>query len=207
MTSVRSPNVQIIAAPVPFSGSARRWASTGTSTPNSGLVTVGAEQRLVALVVGVGDQGHAADDQLGAGGLTHHVARAVRQVERQVVVGAGAGAVLQLGLGHRHAERDVPHRRGIGLVGLAAGQVVEEGPLTHTAAALVDRRVRLVPVDRQAQAAPQRFEDLFVLAGQLHAQFDEVAAADRHKVPSVLGRLLRRDEARVVGTVGSQRTP
>jgi hypothetical protein len=40
VTSVVSPNVQIIAAPVPFSGSARRCATTGTPTPNTGVRTV-----------------------------------------------------------------------------------------------------------------------------------------------------------------------
>ena len=40
MTSVRSPNVQIIAMPEPLSGSASRCATTGTSTPNSGVRTV-----------------------------------------------------------------------------------------------------------------------------------------------------------------------
>ena len=40
VTSVVSPNVQIIAMPEPFSGSASSWATTGTSTPNTGVVTV-----------------------------------------------------------------------------------------------------------------------------------------------------------------------
>ena len=40
ITSVRSPNVQIIAMPVPLSGSASSCATTGTSTPNRGVVTV-----------------------------------------------------------------------------------------------------------------------------------------------------------------------
>ncbi len=39
-TSVTSPNVQIMAMPDPLSGSARRWASTGTSTPKSGVCTL-----------------------------------------------------------------------------------------------------------------------------------------------------------------------
>ena len=39
ITSVTSPNVQIIAMPEPLSGLARRWATTGTSTPNSGVRT------------------------------------------------------------------------------------------------------------------------------------------------------------------------
>ena len=38
-TSVVSPKVQIMAMPLPFSGSASSWASTGTFTPNSGVVT------------------------------------------------------------------------------------------------------------------------------------------------------------------------
>ena len=39
VTSVTSPNVQIMATPVPLAGSARVWATTGTRTPNSGVVT------------------------------------------------------------------------------------------------------------------------------------------------------------------------
>ena len=35
-----SPNVQIIATPVPFSGSASSWATIGTSAPNSGVTAV-----------------------------------------------------------------------------------------------------------------------------------------------------------------------
>ena len=40
ITSVRSPNVQHIAMPAPLSGSAAGWATTGISTPKTGLVTV-----------------------------------------------------------------------------------------------------------------------------------------------------------------------
>jgi len=40
VTSVVSPNVQIIAMPEPLSGCASSCASTGTGTPNSGVVTV-----------------------------------------------------------------------------------------------------------------------------------------------------------------------
>ena len=39
-TSVTSPKVQIMAMPEPLSGSARWCASTGTSTPKSGVCTV-----------------------------------------------------------------------------------------------------------------------------------------------------------------------
>ena len=40
VTSVVSPKVHTMAMPVPFSGSARGWAWTGTSTPNRGVRTV-----------------------------------------------------------------------------------------------------------------------------------------------------------------------
>ena len=40
VTSVVSPNVQIIAMPEPLSGWASVCATTGTSTPNSGVRTV-----------------------------------------------------------------------------------------------------------------------------------------------------------------------
>jgi hypothetical protein len=40
VTSVVSPNVQIMAIPEPLSGCASSWATTGSSTSNSGEVTV-----------------------------------------------------------------------------------------------------------------------------------------------------------------------
>ena len=40
VTSARSPNVHTIAIPEPFSGSAKVWAMTGTSTPNTGVITL-----------------------------------------------------------------------------------------------------------------------------------------------------------------------
>ena len=84
-----------------------------------------AEQRLVALVVGVGDQATQAGDQLGAGRLD--VDRAVGAMERHAVVGAGVLARLELGLRDGGLERDVPQRRRLRQVGLAARQVAEEG--------------------------------------------------------------------------------
>ena len=98
----------------------------------------GAEQRLVALVVGVGDERDAADEQLGPGGRDDEVA-AVGPVEGEVVVGAGALAVLELGLGDRRLERDVPQARRLGRVRLAAGEVAEERPLAGPLAALARR--------------------------------------------------------------------
>ena len=85
-----------------------------------------AEQALVALVVGVRDERDARGEQLGAGGL---------DVDRRAV-GAGWNATrwkrarvvagLELGLGDRRLERDVPQPGRLGLVGLAAGEVAQE---------------------------------------------------------------------------------
>ena len=133
-----------------------------------------AEEGLVALVVGVGHHGHAGGQEFGAGGVDEQVA-AVGAVKGQAVIGAGALPVLQLGLGHRSAEGHVPQAGGLALVGLAPGQVAEEGPLGGPAAALVDGGVGERPVDAQAQAAPQLLEGLLVGGGELLAQRHEVA--------------------------------
>ena len=84
-----------------------------------------AEQRLVALVVGVRHERGAGGQQLGAGGLDEDLV-AVFGEERVAVVGAGDFAVLELGLGHRGAERDVPQGGSLGHVGVAGGQVGQE---------------------------------------------------------------------------------
>ena len=128
VTSVRSPNVQHMAMPAPLSISAAGWASTGISTPKTGEVTVRAEERLVALVVGVRDQRDDAGDQLGTRGLDVDAAP-VRAVERDAVVGAGVLAGLELGLRDGGLEGDVPERRRLVEVGLAAGEVAQEGAL------------------------------------------------------------------------------
>ena len=143
----------------------------------------GADQRPVALVVGVGHQGHARHHQLGPGGVDPHVSAAVGGPEAELVVGAGPLPVLQLGLGHRGAEGDVPQRRGVDLVGLAPLQVLQEGELGHPAAVLVDGGVGAGPVHRQAQVPEQVLEGLLVLDGQPLAQIDEVGPADRDLVP------------------------
>ena len=66
VTSVRSPNVQIIAMPEPFSGSASGVRDDGHLHAEAGRRDGGAEQRLVPLVVGVRDQGDAGGEQLRA---------------------------------------------------------------------------------------------------------------------------------------------
>ena len=58
--------------PVPLAGSASRWVSTGTGTPNSGVVTVPPASAGVPLVVRVRDQRHAGGQQLGPGGGHRH---------------------------------------------------------------------------------------------------------------------------------------
>ena len=152
----------------------------------------GAEQRLVALVVGVGDEGDAGGQQLGAGGLDEDVA--VGAVEGEAVVGAVALAVLELGLGDGRLEVDVPEHGRLGLVGLAPLEVAEERPLGDPAGAVVDGGVGALPVDRQPEGAEEVLEGLLVLGGERVAEVDEVAAADvgRHRLLLVLRPLRHR---------------
>ena len=120
-TSVVSPKVQIMAMPEPFSGSASSWARTGTRTPNSGVTHLGAEQGPVAVVVGVGDEGHAGGRAARAGSSRSRPPPGVvgPRAKRDAVVGARTLAVLELGLGHRGLEVDVPEGRRLALYDLA----------------------------------------------------------------------------------------
>ena len=161
-----------------------------------------AEQRLVALVVGVGDERDARREQLGPGGLDVDVAGAVGLVERDAVVGGRLVAVLELGLRDGGAEVDVPERRRHRLIGLAALEVAQEGELAGAHRLVRDRAVGLGPVDAQAELAQQRLEVLLVLDGERLAQLDEVAAAHRDLVGRaaalVVAALVRGSEAGVV---------
>ena len=140
---------------------------------------LGAEQRLVALVVGVGDEGDARRQQLGSGGVDLDRRAGARPVvadpgEGDLVVGTRPLPVLHLRLGHGRVEVDVPERRRLLGVGLAAGDVAEERPLADAPRRLVDRRVVVVPVDRQSEPAEQLLEHLLVLFDELVAELEEV---------------------------------
>ena len=195
MTSVTSPNVQIIATPVPFSGSASGCGLTGTRTPNSGVIDLGAEQRLVALVVGMRDERDARRDQLGPRRVDLDEAVAVGAREADAVIGARLLAILELRLRDGRAEVHVPQRRRFELIREAALEQAQERQLRDALRAPVDRRVGHRPVDRQAEIAPQVLERLLVLGGQPRAQLDEVRTRHRDRL---LAGLVRRLERRIV---------
>ncbi|CAB4820258.1 unannotated protein [freshwater metagenome] len=138
----------------------------------------GAEQRLIARVVGVRHHRHTAGQQLGAGGLDQQVFATVGGVERKLVVRAGNLAVLHFRLGDGGALVDVVQRGCVLLVGLAAGQVAQERALADRAGAVADGGVEQRPVDRQAEATEQVLERLLVEVRDLAAQLHEVGAAD-----------------------------
>ncbi len=151
VTSVVSPNVQIMAMPVPLSGCASSWATIGTSTPYRGVRTVVPKCGLVPLVVGVRDERDARGEQLGASGVDLDDTVAVGSCERDLVVGARTVAVLHLGLGDGGPEVDVPQGGCFLAVRLAAGDVAEERALAGAPRPFVDGGVLMVPVDRQAE--------------------------------------------------------
>ena len=160
----------------------------------------GAEQRLVAGVVGMGHERHTRSEQLGTRGFDHDVAIAIGAVERDRVIGARHLLVDEFGLGHRGTEVDVPQRGRFDLVGHAGFEVAKEGALRHPLRLGADGRVDQVPVDRQAEAAEQGLEHLLVFGGERVAELDEVLAADRCAIAEVLGHVAveRWREVRVV---------
>ena len=117
-------------------------------------------------------------------------------MERDPVEAPVALPVLQLGLGHRGLERDVPQgrappagrpRRGPGCAGTRAARWPGRWRRWSGTSASSP------PTGRAGATAPRRPSRR---RGQLLAQLDEVAAGDRHLALGV--RLLRRREVRVV---------
>ncbi len=150
--------------------------------PEQGGGDVGAEQGAEAVVVGVGDQGHAGGQQLGPGGLDLHVPRRAGTREAQPMVGAGALAVLELGLADRGPEVDVPEGRGVRCTTWPRRASRRNAALGDPPGALGDGRVGVRPVDGEPERAPQLLEDLLVLRGELLAERDEVGSRDRDRV-------------------------
>ncbi len=192
VTSVMSPNVHTITRPVPLAGSARRCARIGTGTPNSGVRGRRAEQRActarrrdarpaprrqAAARAWLSPRRPRPEGRRGCG--AHPVPGPCRgEGKRQPDERAWRFAVLDLGLCHRGAERHVPQRRRLCLVGLAAGEVAQEGELGDSLHAVVDGPVAEVPVHRQAEPLPRLRVRGLVQLGELPAQLHEVAPGD-----------------------------
>src|SRR3712207_7061486 len=64
--------------------------------------------------------------------------------------------VLEFGLRHGGAERDVPQRGGLGHVGVAGGKVGKERALGDSTGGVIDGAVGEVPVDGQADRKSTR---------------------------------------------------
>ena len=107
---------------------------------------LGAEERLVSLVVRVRDQRHARGDQLGPRCFDVDRPRAAA-AEPYAMIGAGELAVLELRLGHGGPEVHIPQRGGLDLIRQAAFQEPQEGQLADALRPAVDRRVGHRPVD------------------------------------------------------------
>ena len=89
----------------------------------------GAKKLLVALIIGVSHESNARRQQFRARGVDVDIALAVGAVERELVVGTGAFAVLKFGLCHSGTERDIPQRGCFALVGLTTSKVAQERAL------------------------------------------------------------------------------
>ena len=197
MTSVVSPNVQIIAMPVPFSGSASWCASDRHLDAEQRRAHLGAEQRLVALVVGMGDQRDARGEQLGPRRLDQ------RRRRRRRPGGSAARGTRPAARGPRarparprcgsrrptaSAPRPGTPRRARGCAGTRAA--------TRAPRRVADRRVGERPVDRQAEPAPQLLELLLVLD-------DEPRRTARRSSGGEIGIALLAAASRAARTPGS----
>ena len=119
----------------------------------------------------------------------------------QLVVGAGDLAVLQLGLGDRRAHVDVPEGGRLGAIGEVPADKPQEPALRRARRLGPDRRVGVLPVDRQAHVRPEVVVLGLELGHDLLAQLDEVRPAHRDR-PRLRVDLLGALEARVVGEGG-----
>ena len=162
-----------------------------------------AKQGPITIVIRMRDQRHTRRQQLRARRENLNIPAAAGLLEQHLVVCAGNFFVFELGLSNGRAERDVPQGWRLCLVSLAALDVAQESELTRGDRLVRNRAVRLGPVNREAERAPDVFELLLVFNRQLLAQFDEVSTANRQLVGGlralVVAAFERGREVRFVG--------
>ena len=210
VTSVRSPNVQTIAMPVPLAGSASGCACTGTSTPKSGRAHRARRP------------GRRTARRRGGRPAPRRPAAAPAgwcrsSTSRPSGPGTAAGGRRRAAPGpparpaRPRCAKPTSHSVGASaVVRLAAGQVAQERPLRGRPgppAPIVVYGQR--PVHRQPEPPPQRLERLLVLDGQPLAQLDEVAPGDRRRIARAASStgVAGGCHAGSYGSDGSQRTP
>ena len=165
----------------------------------------GAEQRLIARVIGVGHECHTGGEQFGPRRVDPYIVAArlpggVETMESDRVICARTFAVLHLGLCDRGLEVDVPHGGCLLAVGLAARQIAQEGALARPTRSLVDGGIQQRPVDRESESPEQVLEDLFVDGDEFVTEFDEVRARDRDR--PVIARRIAAERRFEVGDMG-----
>ena len=136
-----------------------------------------AEEVLVPFVLRMGDHGDAGGEEFGTRRRDDELTAFV-QPEADVVHRALLFAVFDLGLRHCGLEVDVPHGRRFVLVDLVLLDQIEERELGDTTTVFIDRRVGLLPIDGEAETAPEMLVDLLVLHRDLGTGFDEVLPRD-----------------------------
>ncbi len=185
---------------MPFSGIgglAREDRHRNAEQRRDGLL---AEKALVAIVIGMGGHSDAGWKQLGTRRRDHKCSILAVDTELDVVKRAGLLAILDIGLGERHLEIDIPHEGRVDVVDVPFLEEIPKAQLREPPAVIVDRRVGLAPVDGEAGATPDLHEGLLVFFGDAVAEFDEVLA--RNLARSLLAHLCIRGferEARLVG--------
>ena len=120
-----------------------------------------AEERLVAFIIRVGDEGDAGGEKLRAGrfdadvlavldrsskGRCFRARIRIAQVEGETMIKARVLAGFELGLGDCRLEGDVPQAWSFRLVGFPAFEVAQECGLGDLAGALADGLVVLLPI-------------------------------------------------------------
>ena len=189
-----SPNVQIIATPVPFSGFASGCAFKGTRALNSGVTTSVPNSGWKRGSSGCATSATQAGSSSGRV-VSISMAPPSARVKRSLWYAPGVSRSSSSACATAVRKSTSQSVGRFELVGDAAGQQPQERALRHPLARLADGGVGHRPVHREAQRAPQLLEGLLVFRGQPLAQLDEVRTRDRDRV---LARLVRRRERRVV---------
>ena len=137
---------------------------------------------LETFIIGMNKHGNARRQKFRTRRSYHQIIVLILNPETEIMKRARTFLISYLSLRNRRLKIHVPHNRTVGLITLALFEKFQKARLRSPPAMLINSRVFLIPIIRQAKPGPKMLKSLLILLSNLTANLDEISTADRKRI-------------------------